>query len=136
MPSSPGKRRRVVGAPSGAPPPVGPYSPGVEAGGWLFLSGQIALDSEGRVVPGGIAAEARVIFDRLGKMLAQAGYDPSDVVKLTLYLTDLSAFQAVNDACAAFFREPYPARTTVGVAALPRGVGLEVDVIAWKDCER
>ena len=124
--------RRVVAAPPGAPPPVGPYSPGIEAGGWLFLSGQIALDGEGRVVPGGVEAEARVIFDRLGKMLAEAGYRSSDVVKLTLYLTDLSAFQTVNEACASFFREPYPARTTVGVAALPKGVGLEVDVIAWK----
>ena len=124
-----------MAAPPGAPPPVGPYSPGIEAGGWLFLSGQIALDTEGRVVPGGVEAEARVIFDRLGKVLAQAGYRPSDVVKLTLYLTDLSAFQTVNEACASFFGEPYPARTTVGVAALPKGVGLEVDVIAWKDGE-
>lgn len=124
-----------MAAPPGAPPPVGPYSPGIEAGGWLFLSGQIALDTEGRVVPGGVEAEARVIFDRLGKVLAQAGYRPSDVVKLTLYLTDLSAFQTVNGACASFFGEPYPARTTVGVAALPKGVGLEVDVIAWKDGE-
>ncbi len=133
MSSSFGKKRRVIEGPPGAPPPVGPYSPGIEAGGWLFLSGQIALDAKGEVIPGGVAAEAGLIFERLGVMLAKAGYRPSDVVKLTLYLTDLSFFQTVNEACAAFFREPYPARVTVGVSALPKGASLEVDVIAWKE---
>jgi 2-iminobutanoate/2-iminopropanoate deaminase len=132
MPSSFGKRRRVIEGPPGAPPPVGPYSPGIEAGGWLFLSGLIALDSRGLVIPGGVNAEARLIFERLGVMLKKAGYHSSDVVKLTLYLTDLSFFQVVNEACATFFREPYPARVTVGVSALPKGASLEVDVIAWK----
>ncbi|MCL4485994.1 MAG: RidA family protein [Nitrospirae bacterium] len=135
MPSRPGEGRRVIGGAPGSSPPVGPYSPGIEAGGWLFLSGQIALEAGGRIVPGGVAAEAALIFERLGAMLAQAGYRPSDVVKLTLYLTDLSSFQTVNDACAAFFSAPYPARVTVGVSALPKGANLEVDVIAWKGME-
>ncbi len=132
MRSDAGNGRRAVEGPPGGPPPVGPYSPGVEAGGWLFLSGQIALGSEGKIVEGGTGAEARLVFDRLGQILGQAGYSLNDVVKLTLYLTDLSEFQTVNDLCAAYFSPPYPARVTIEVAGLPKGAALEVDAIAWK----
>ena len=120
----------TLGSPPGAPPPVGPYSPGILAGGWLYLSGQIALLPEGTIVAGGVREEARLIFSRLGEMLAQAGARPSHVVKVTLYLTDMGTFQIVNEACAAFFSPPYPARVTVGVRELPKGANLEVDVVA------
>lgn len=123
--------RRVTGVPEGFPLPVGPYSPGVQVGGWLYLSGQIALSTEGTIIPGGVEAEARLIFERLGILLSGAGFERKDVVRLTLYMTDLSFFPVVNEACARFFREPYPARTTVGVSCLPRGASLEVDVIAF-----
>jgi len=126
-----GDSRRIVGSPPGAPPPVGPYSPGVLAGGWLYLSGQIALMEDGTLVPGGVDAEARLVFERLGRMLSMAGATPAHVVKVTLYLTDMASFQTVNAACASFFFEPYPARVTVGVRELPRGANLEVDVVAY-----
>lgn len=122
---------RPLGSPSGSPPPVGPYSPGILAGGWLYLSGQIALQEDGTIVPGGVREEARLIFFRLKEMLSQARATPSHVVKLTLYLTDMEGFQGVNEACAAFFSPPYPARVTVGVKELPRGASLEVDVVAY-----
>ena len=122
---------RPLGAPAGSPHPVGPYSPGILAGGWLYLSGQIALQEDGTIVPGGVREEAGLIFSRLKEMLAQARATPSHVVKLTLYLTDMEGFQGVNEACAAFFSPPYPARVTVGVKELPRGASLEVDVVAY-----
>lgn len=121
----------AIGSPPGAPPPVGPYSPGVLAGGWLYLSGQIALLDNGTIVSGGVREEARLIFSRLGEMLALAGVAPSQVVKVTLYLTDMGTFQMVNEACANFFSPPYPARVTVGVKELPKGANLEVDVVAY-----
>lgn len=120
-----------IGSPSGAPPPVGPYSPGILAGGWLYLSGQIALLENGTIVSGGVREESRLIFSRLGEMLSSAGATPSHVVKVTLYLTDMGTFQIANEACASFFSPPYPARVTVGVRELPRGATLEVDVVAY-----
>jgi 2-iminobutanoate/2-iminopropanoate deaminase len=133
FPSSGRPGRKVISGPDGTPPPVGPYSTGIEAGGWLFLSGQIALQNDGKIVSGGVQAEARLIFERLGNLLSSAGYSAKDVVKLTIYLTDLSCFQTVNEACSSFFKEPYPARVTVGVSELPKGGNLEIDVIAFQE---
>jgi len=124
--------RRTIVPPSGSPSPVGPYSAGVEAGGWLFLSGQIALEATGKIVAGGVEAEVRLIFENLGRLLQSAGYSPKDVVKLTLYMTDLEFFQVANQACSIFFEKPYPARTTVQVAALPKGAQIEIDAIAFR----
>jgi 2-iminobutanoate/2-iminopropanoate deaminase len=104
----------------------------VEAGGWLFLSGQIALEATGKIVAGGVEAEVRLIFENLGRLLQSAGYSPKDVVKLTLYMTDLEFFQVANQACSIFFEKPYPARTTVQVAALPKGAQIEIDAIAFR----
>lgn len=123
---------RVIATPPGAPFPVGPYSAGIEAGGWLFLSGQIALTLEGSVIKGGIEAESGLIFERIDALLASAGYTPGDVVKVILYLTDMAFFSKVNDACARFFQEPYPARVTVGVASLPKGAQLEIELVAFR----
>ena len=136
MPSSPEESgrssHRILEPLPNGPPPVGPYSTGVEIGGWLFLSGQIALESSGMIVQGGVGAEAELIFERVRQLLASAGLSPRNVVKLTLYLVDMASFQTVNQACARFFEEPFPARTTVEVSALPKGAKLEVDVIAFR----
>ena len=113
-----------------APAAIGPYSQATRAGGTVFLSGQIPLDpATGEVVPGGIEAQARRAFDNLAAVVAAAGGTMGDVVRLGLYLTDLSQFAAVNAVMAGYFEAPYPARSTIEVSALPKGVLFEVDAI-------
>lgn len=114
-----------------APKAIGPYSQAVRAGNTLFLSGQIPLDpATGQVIDGDIAAQAVRVFENLKAVLAAGGATFDDVVRVAIYMTDLGNFGAVNEVMARYFREPYPARATIGVAALPKGVGVEVDVIA------
>jgi len=114
-----------------APQAIGPYSQAVRAGSWLFVSGQIGLNpSSGELVAGGVVAETTRVLDNLHEVLNAAGASLDDVVRTTIYLVDLSDFGRVNEAYAAFFRAPYPARATVGVAALPRGARVEIDAIA------
>jgi 2-iminobutanoate/2-iminopropanoate deaminase len=114
-----------------APAPIGPYSQALQTGEWLFCSGQIGLDpSTGELVAGGVAAEARRALSNLEAVLAQAGLRFEDVVRTTLYLTRLEDFGAVNEVYAEFVRPPFPARSTIGVAALPRGAQFEIDAIA------
>ena len=114
-----------------APQAIGPYSQAVRAGSWLFVSGQIGLNpSSGELVTGGVVAETTRVLDNLREVLNAAGASLDDVVRTTIYLVDLSDFGRVNEAYAAFFRAPYPARATVGVAALPRGARVEIDAIA------
>jgi 2-iminobutanoate/2-iminopropanoate deaminase len=114
-----------------APQAIGPYSQAVRAGSWLFVSGQIGLNpSSGELVAGGVVAETTRVLDNLREVLNAAGASLDDVVRTTIYLVDLSDFGRVNEAYAAFFRVPYPARATVGVAALPRGARVEMDAIA------
>lgn len=114
-----------------APKAIGPYSQAVRAGDTLYLSGQIPLDpATGQVVAGDIAAQATRVFENLKAVLAAAGATFEDVVRVGIYMTDLGNFGAVNEVMQKYFREPYPARSTIGVAALPRGVAVEVDVIA------
>jgi 2-iminobutanoate/2-iminopropanoate deaminase len=114
-----------------APQAIGPYSQAVRAGSWLFVSGQIGLNpSSGELVAGGVVAETTRVLDNLREVLNAAGASLDDVVRTTIYLVDLSDFGRVNEAYAAFFRAPYPARATVGVAALPRGARVEIDAIA------
>ena len=116
---------------AGAPAPIGPYSQAVESGGWLFCSGQIALDpATGDIVPGGVGAEARQVLANLAAVLAEAGLAFGDVVKTTIYLVDLADFATVNAIYGECFRAPFPARATVGVAALPRGARVEIEAIA------
>jgi len=115
----------------GAPEAIGPYSQGVRAGGHLFLSGQIPIDpSTGSVVAGGIEAQTRQVLKNLQAVLEEEGATLDGVVKTTVYLTDLSAFAAMNSVYGEFFKAPYPARATVGVSSLPKGVGVEIDAIA------
>jgi len=113
-----------------APAAIGPYSQATRAGGTVFLSGQIPLDpATGEVVAGGIEAQARRAFDNLAAVVAAAGGSMSDVARVGLYLTDLSQFAAVNAVMAEYFEAPYPARSTIEVSALPRGVLFEVDAV-------
>ena len=114
-----------------APAPIGPYSQALESGEWLFCSGQIGLDPQsGQLVAGGVREETRRALLNLGSVLAEAGLGFEDLVKTTLYLVDLGDFAVVNEVYGEFARSPYPARATVGVAALPRGAKVEIDAIA------
>lgn len=115
-----------------APAAIGPYSQAVRSGDLLFLSGQIPLDpATGQLVPGGIEAQTERVMENLEAVLAAAGGSFKNVVKTTVYLTDLGAFQAFNTAYARFFPDPpAPARATVQVAALPRGALVEIEAVA------
>jgi reactive intermediate/imine deaminase len=113
-----------------APAAIGPYSQAVRHGNTVYLSGQIPLDpATGQIVEGDITTQARRAFDNLRAVCAAAGGSFANVVRLGLYLTDLGQFAAVNAVMAEYFEAPYPARSTIGVAALPRGAAFEVDAI-------
>ena len=113
-----------------APKAIGPYSQAVRAGNMVFLSGQIPLDPKtGELVSGDIGLEARRVFDNLKAVAETAGDGLKDVVRVTIYLTDLGNFTKVNEVMAEYFHEPYPARATIGVAALPKGARVEIDAI-------
>ena len=113
-----------------APAAIGPYSQATRAGNTVFLSGQIALDpATGNLVEGGIQAQARRAFDNLEAVCKAAGGSMDDVVRVGLYLTDLGEFAAVNAVMGEYFSQPYPARATVEVSALPKGSLFEVDAI-------
>ena len=114
-----------------APKALGPYSQGVRSGDNLYLSGQVPLDpATGKLVEGDISAQARRVFDNIRAVLEAAGASFGDVVRVGIYLTDLGNFSAVNEVMKQYFAEPYPARSTIGVAALPLGAAIEIDVIA------
>lgn len=111
-----------------APQAIGTYSQAIKVGGTVYLSGQIALDPTSmQVVEGDITAEIRRVFDNLSAVAQAAGGNLNDIVKLNIFLTDLSNFALVNEIMAEYFAQPYPARAAIGVAALPRGVGVEMD---------
>ena len=113
-----------------APKAIGPYSQAVRAGNTVYLSGQIPLDPKtGELVKGDIQQESRRAFDNLKAVAAAAGDGLQQVVRVTIYLTDLGDFAQVNEVMAGYFQEPYPARATVGVAALPRGARIEIDAV-------
>ena len=115
---------------SAAPAAIGPYSQAVKAGNTLWLSGQIPLDPLTKeLVKGDIEVQARRVFENLKAVISAAGAGFDDVVKTTIFLTDLGHFAQVNKVMAEYFREPYPARSTVGVVALPRGAQVEVECI-------
>jgi 2-iminobutanoate/2-iminopropanoate deaminase len=117
---------------SAAPAPVGPYSQAIDHEGWIFASGQIPLDPvTGALVEGGIEEQTRQALANLRAVLEAAGASLDDVVRTTIYLTDLAQFARVNGVYAEHFsREPQPARATVGVAALPIGAAVEIDAVA------
>jgi reactive intermediate/imine deaminase len=112
-----------------APAAIGTYSQAVRAGNTVYLSGQIPLDPETMQLVEGFGNQVRRVFDNLLAVCRAAGGDFDDVVRVTVYLTDLANFAAVNEAMASYFREPYPARAAVGVASLPRGAAVEIDAV-------
>ena len=114
-----------------APKAIGPYSHAVRAGTTLYVSGQIALDpATGNLIQGDFAAQVRRVLDNLKAVLHEAGGDLRNVVRSTVYLTDLANFQNMNAIYAEYFGESKPARSTIGVAQLPRGAAVEIDLIA------
>lgn len=115
-----------------APRAIGPYSQAIQMDGWIFCSGQIALDpATGALLDGPIAEQTRRVMDNLGAVLTEAGASWDSVVKTTIYLADLGDFEAVNAVYAEYFGDTPPARATVQVAALPKGAGVEIDAIAY-----
>ena len=107
---------------------VGPYSPAVKAGDFIYLSGQGPMDPKtGTLVGEDVAAQTKQVFSNLFNVLAATGLTSDDVVKVNVYLTDMNDFGAMNEVYAEQFNSPYPARTTVGVASLPMGIKVEIE---------
>ncbi|MEX0964002.1 MAG: RidA family protein [Pseudohongiellaceae bacterium] len=113
-----------------APEAIGPYSQAIKVGSLVFLSGQIPLDPNTmEIVPGDITAQAHQVFSNLIAVAAAAGGKLGNAAKLTIYLTDLADFAVVNEIMAGYFSEPYPARATIQVSALPKGSQIEIDAV-------
>jgi 2-iminobutanoate/2-iminopropanoate deaminase len=122
-------RRTAITSPE-LTPPVGPFSQAIEAGGFIYLSGQVGQDpTTGKLVAGGIAAETERVFRNLSAVLKAAGRSFDDVVRAGVYLANMNDFVAMNGIYARHFSQPFPARTTIGVAALPLGACVEIDLI-------
>lgn len=114
-----------------APAAIGPYSQAVDADGFIYLSGQTPIDpATAKLVPGDAGAQAACCFDNLFAVLAAAGLTPDDVVKVNVYLVDMNDFAAMNAVYQTRFAKPYPARTTVAVAALPMSARVEIELVA------
>jgi len=116
-----------------APKPIGPYSQAIIAGDFIFTAGQIPIDPKtNQVVQGDIKEQTRQVFENLKAILEEAGATFDDVVKVTVYMKDLSEFPAMNEVYSEYFKSSPPARTTVEVSRLPRDVKIEIDLIAVK----
>jgi len=116
-----------------APQAIGPYSQAVEAGGFLFISGQIPIDPKsGNAVQGDIKTQTKLVMDNAKAILMAAGYNMSKVVKTTIYIKNMTDFAAVNEVYGGYFPTDPPARATVEVSRLPKDVGIEMDFIAYK----
>lgn len=118
--------------PPNAAKPLAPYTPAVSAGGFVFLSGQIALDEHGELHTADIATETRKVMDNVGNLLRAAGLGYEHLVKVTIFLSDMAHYAAVNDVYGGYFGEVPPAREAVAVKGLPRGVNVEISGIAVK----
>ena len=116
-----------------APEPIGPYSQAIQAGNLLFVSGQIAIQkSSGNIITGNIQDETHQVMKNLGEILKAAGLDFSNIVKCTIFLTDMNNFPKVNEAYGSYFANQPPARETVEVSRLPKDVNVEISCIAVK----
>jgi 2-iminobutanoate/2-iminopropanoate deaminase len=114
-----------------APAPIGPYSQAVEAGGFLFCSGQIAINPEsGQVLTGPVEEQTKQVMENIKAVLDAAGLGFQNLIKTTIYLINMNDFQTVNEVYSRYMKEQPPARTTIAVAALPKGVHVEIEVIA------
>jgi len=124
--------KNIINTPS-APAPIGPYSQAVQAGSLLFISGQVATNpANGNVEATDVIGEAHQVMHNLKAILSEAGYDFSNVVKTTIFLTDMSLFTTVNEVYAKYFSGNFPARETVAVRGLPKNVNVEISMIASK----
>ena len=123
--------KRVV-ATDKAPAAIGPYSQAIQAGEFLYVSGQIPVDPKTGNVPAEIQAQARQSLENLKAIVEAAGYTLSDVVKTTVFAADIADFAAVNEVYAEYFSKEAPARSFVAVKDLPKGVGLEIEAVAWR----
>lgn len=111
--------------------PVGPFSAAVRAGEFIFLSGQVAQDARtGQLIAGDVTAQAEQVFANIRAVLRAAGKTPANVLRVCVYLTDINDFHKMNAVYARQFAAPYPARTTIAVAALPLGAAVEMDLVA------
>jgi 2-iminobutanoate/2-iminopropanoate deaminase len=111
-------------------PAIGPFSIGVRAGGFVFLSGQIALDpASGKLIAGDVGAQTEQVFRNIGAVLDASGKSFADVVKTAVFLADMKDFAAMNLIYARYFEAPFPARTTIAVAGLPLGAAVEIEVL-------
>ena len=116
-----------------APAPIGPYSQAIVAGSFIFVSGQIPSNpSTGEIVSGDIKAETKQVMENIKAILMEAGIDFSNIVKTTIFLTDMQSFGQVNEVYGTYFTDQFPARETVQVAGLPKNVNVEISVIAIK----
>jgi len=116
-----------------APAPIGPYNQAIKAGNTLYVSGQIALNpATGEIVKSGVVDETHLVMKNLQAVLTEAGMSFSDIVKSTIFITDMNAFAQINEVYGSYFTGNYPARETVQVSALPKGVNVEISVIAVK----
>ena len=126
----PNKMTKEIISTENAPQAIGPYSQAVKAGNLMFVSGQIPLDPKtGDLVSDSIEEQAKQVLKNVQSICEAAGYSLDDIVKISIFLTDLSNFGIVNDVMKEYFSEPYPARATVEVSALPLGVNVEIEAI-------
>ena len=115
-----------------APAPIGPYSQAVMSGNTLYCSGQIALDTDGNMHTDSIEAETHQVMKNVGSVLKAAGMDYSNIVKTTIFITDMNDFAKINGVYASYFTADFPARETVQVSALPKAAHVEISVVAVK----
>jgi 2-iminobutanoate/2-iminopropanoate deaminase len=128
-----GRMKKIIST-SEAPAAIGPYSQAVRSGNFLFCSGQIPLDPKsGQIVSGDIGTQTRRVLDNIGAVLEAEGLVFENIVKTTIFLTDLGDFQIVNEIYGSYFKQQPPARSTVQVSALPKGAKVEIEVIAVAD---
>ena len=114
-----------------APAAIGPYSQAIKAGDFVFFSGQIPLTPEGKIVDGNIEVQTEQVMSNMAAVLEAAGLGFANIVKTTIFLTNLNDFSIVNDIYGRFFQDPPPARACVQAAALPKGVSVEIEWIAY-----
>jgi len=124
--------KEIINTPH-APAPIGPYNQAIKAGNTLYISGQISLSpNTGELITGSIADQAKQVLENLSAILKEAGYSFSDVVKTSIFLSDMADFGVVNEVYATYFTQNAPARETIAVKGLPKGVDVEISCIAWK----
>ena len=124
--------KRIINT-ANAPAPIGPYNQAVEINNTIYVSGQIAINpADGNLVMLNILREATQVMENISAILIEAGYTFNDIVKTTIYLTDMNNFSAVNDVYANYFTDNFPARETIEVAGLPKNVNVEISVVAVK----